>query len=455
MESPFPFELVNLFAFMGLMLLVGILLRAKVKLFQYFLFPSCLIGGILGFVLKSTGVVNFETALLETVAYHLFTVSFISIGLTGQGDNDAPKGRFKELIKGSLWMSLIFGISLPLQAVIGALVIYGYNLFNEPIFEGLGFLAALGFTLGPGQSLSIGKVWETFNVQHAATLGLTFSAIGYFIASFVGVPLANWGLRKGYASNTKGKGLDQEFFKGVMDRDGEKEIAGKNTMHSANVDTMAFHLALVGLVYFLTYAFVKFLVTKLSPENGAMQWGFFFMWGMTISLIIRWIMGKVGLRHLIDAGVQRKITGTSVDFLIISTLTAVQISVIRQYLIPIVLISLIAGSATTLLILYFGRRLESFGFERTMGIYGTCTGTASSGLLLLRIVDPQFKSPAALEVGVMNFFNFFTSTGSIILISAPIIYKMSMPLTLSIFAATILICIVLLKVFKMWGAKAY
>ena len=440
---------------MGLMLLVGIFLRARFRLFQYFLFPACLIGGILGFVLQSTGTVGFETSLLETVAYHLFTVSFISIGLTGQGDSDAPKGKFKELLKGSLWMYLILGKSLPLQAIIGALVIYGYNLFNEPIFEGLGFLAGLGFTLGPGQSLAIGKVWETFDVQHAATLGLTFSAIGYFIASFVGVPLANWGLRKGRTSNSRGKGLDREFLKGVMDREGEKEIAGKNTMHSANVDTMAFHLALVGLVYFITYAFVEFLTTKLSPENGAMQWGFFFMWGMTIALTIRWGMGKVGLRHLIDAGVQRTITGTSVDFLIISTLTAVQIGVIRQFLIPIVLISVIAGSATTLFILYFGRRLDSFGFERTMGIYGTCTGTASSGLLLLRIVDPEFRSPAALEVGVMNFFNFFTCAGSMILISAPVVYGMSMPLTLLILVAIIVACTVLLKLFKLWGTKAH
>ena len=455
MASPFPFELVNLFAFMGLMLLAGILLRARFRLFQYFLFPACLIGGILGFVLHSTGAVTFQTSTLEAVAYHLFTVSFISIGLTGQGNSDAPKGRFRELLKGAVWMSLIFGISLPLQATIGALVIYGYNLFHEPIFEGLGFLAGLGFTLGPGQSLAIGKVWETFDVQHAATLGLTFSAIGFFIASFVGVPLANWGLRKGFSSEAEGKGLDPELLKGVMNREGEKESAGKKTMHPANVDTMAFHLALIGLVYVITYAFVKFLTANLSPENGTMQWGFFFMWGMTFALITRWVMGKIGLGHLIDAGVQRAITGTSVDFLIISTFTAVQIGIVRQFLIPIVLISLLAGSATTLFILYFGRRLASFGFERTMGIYGTCTGTASSGLLLLRIVDPEFRSPAALEIGVMNFFNFFTCTGSMILISAPVLYKMSILTTLSIFVAIIIACIVLLKLLKLWGGKVF
>ncbi len=455
MASPFPFELVNLFAFMGLMLLAGVLLRAGFRLFQHFLFPACLIGGILGFVLQSTGVVKFQTSMLEAVAYHLFTVSFISIGLTGQGNSDKSKGGARELLKGAVWMSLIFGISLPLQSTIGALVIYGYNWFHKPIFEGLGFLAGLGFTLGPGQSLAIGKVWESLDVRHAATLGLTFSAIGFFIASFVGVPLANWGLRKGYTSTPKKKGLEPSLLKGVLGREEEREDIGKKTMHSANVDTLAFHLALVGLVYVMTYAFVKFLTANLSPENGTMQWGFFFMWGMTFALLIRWVMGKLGLGHLIDAGTQRAITGTSVDFLIISTFTAVQIGIVRQFLIPIVLISLLAGSATTLFILYFGRRLSSFGFERTMGIYGTCTGTASSGLLLLRIVDPEFRSPAALEIGVMNYFNFFTCTGSMVLISAPVLYKMSIVTTLSIFVAIMVTCVVLLKLLKLWGPKTF
>ncbi len=456
MESPFPFELVNLFAFLGILLLVGIAHRARLRVFQYFLVPACLIGGILGFILRSTGMVPVETSLIENVAFHLFTVSFISIGLTGGGAPRAGDGGARELVKGAFWMACIFGISLPLQALIGAGVIYVYNLFAEPIYQGLGFLAALGFTLGPGQALSIGKVWETLDVQHAATLGLTFSAIGFFIASFVGVPLANWGLRRGYTTSTKGgRELDRATLRGVMDWEAEKECVGRKTLHPANVDTLAFHLALVGLVYGLTYGFVTFLTAHISPQSGAMEWGFFFMWGMSIALLLRWIMGKVGLGHLIDPGVQRQITGTSVDFLIIATLTAVQVAVVRRYLVPIVGISVLAGTATILFILYFGRRLDSFGFERTMGIFGTCTGTASSGLLLLRIVDPDFESPAALEVGVMNFFNLISASGSILLISAPVVYKMRLPLVLAILGGVILACLALLKVFRLWGPRRF
>ena len=54
--------------------------------------------------------------------------------------------------------------------------------------------------------------------------------------------------------------------------------------------------------------------------------------------------------------------------------------------------------------LWFGRRSPEHGFERGLTLFGYCTGTAASGLLLLRIVDPEFDTPVAVEVGLMNVF---------------------------------------------------
>ena len=82
MVIPFPFEALLAFGWLGVMLLLGIFLRAKVGLLQRFLFPSCLIGGLAGLAILQTGVIKVETSMLETFAYHLFNVSFISVGLT-------------------------------------------------------------------------------------------------------------------------------------------------------------------------------------------------------------------------------------------------------------------------------------------------------------------------------------------------------------------------------------
>lgn len=77
METPFPFEPLLLFGFMAIMLLVGMFLRAKFRFFQKYLIPSCFLGGTIGLILISTGVVDASIDLLESYAFHLFIISFI------------------------------------------------------------------------------------------------------------------------------------------------------------------------------------------------------------------------------------------------------------------------------------------------------------------------------------------------------------------------------------------
>ncbi len=82
MEPPFSFEPLLVFGFLSIVLLVGVVLRANVHFFQRFLFPSCLIGGLLGLILVSTRLIDLSASKFETFAYHFFNISFISVGLT-------------------------------------------------------------------------------------------------------------------------------------------------------------------------------------------------------------------------------------------------------------------------------------------------------------------------------------------------------------------------------------
>ena len=80
MKIPFPFEPCLVFGALAIFLLIGVILRAKIKFFQNFLIPSCLIGGVLGLILINTGVINLSVSRLEAFAYHFFNISFISVG---------------------------------------------------------------------------------------------------------------------------------------------------------------------------------------------------------------------------------------------------------------------------------------------------------------------------------------------------------------------------------------
>ncbi len=453
MTTPFPFEGLLLFGSLSIMLIIGVLLRATVPALQKFLFPSCLIGGVIGLFIVHFKLLDLNPTDLETFAYHFFNISFISVGLTS-GNSAAHTQKKAKPLKGALWMALVEGVTLPLQAVVGGVTVILFGWLGLELFQTFGFMAPLGFTEGPGQALSIGKVWEGAGFAHAATIGLIFAAIGFFFAFFVGVPVANWGIRKGFGSLTP-KEIPRDLLAGIVSKGKQTLSAGNLRTHSGNIDTLAFQAALVGVIYVLTYGIVKLLALILPPDVAEMLWGFFFFLGMLIALIVRWGMGPVGVAHLIDAGVQRRITGWAVDFLIVATVMAIQLVIVWQYILPILLISIACGILTTVIVIYLGARLDSFNLERTVAVYGACTGTVSSGLLLLRIVDPEFETPAAMEIGLMNVIVAPIILGSMLLVNAPLWWGWSIGLTTFVFAIILVGCLTLIKLLGFWSHSRF
>ncbi len=454
MHTPFPFESMLVFSSLGILLLAGVLLRSRVAFFQRFLIPGCLIGGFLGLILMNAGVIRLSVSDLETFAYHFFNISFISVGLTP--DTDHPRGvkSRSDLFKAPLWMALTQSAVFPLQAIVGGGAVALFGFAGIELFPTFGFFAPLGFEEGPGQALSMGKVWQGFGFEHATTIGLTFAAIGFFFAFFVGVPLVNWGIRKGLTTHGTGD-LPRSFSTGLVPENQPREIAGRLPFHSGNVDSLAFQTALVGLVYLLAYLFVKYVGMIVPADVAAILWGFFFIFGLAVALGVRRSMAAAGIEHLIDAGIQRRVTGWSVDFLIVATVTAIQLAIVWQYIVPISVIALVSGAATTFVVVYLGKRIWSYNLERTVAVYGTVTGTVSTGLLLLRIADPEFKTPAAIDLALMNVFSIPSIGLYLVLVNGPLWWHWSLGTTLLVFLALMIAAVGLIRLLKFWGEPKF
>ena len=441
MPSPFPFDAMVLLGWMASMLIIGVALRAKIPFFQRFLFPSCLIGGILGLVLTNAGVVGFAGTEFETYAYHFFNISFISVGLTQRGETLQGS----QMVRGSAWMALMQGSTFGMQAALSGILVILLGALGLKLFPTYGFLVPLGFEEGPGQALSVGKVWEGFGFIDGATIGLTFAALGYFFAFFIGVPLVNRGIRRGRATYAP-QHLPSDLLRGILDRQASPESAGRLRLHSGNVDSLAFQIALVGVVYLITYAVVKSLTLVVPPDVGKILWGFFFIFGLMGAIAMRKLTGLVGAAHLIDPGIQRRVTGWSIDFLIIATVMAIQLAVVWQHIVPITIIALANGVVTTLYITYLGYRLSHHALERTAAVYGAVTGTVSCGLLLLRIADPEFKTPVAFELGLMNVFSIPPIGLCMVLVNGPLWWNWSIGLTVLVFTGIMLLCLGLIRI---------
>ena len=178
------------FAFMVSLILLGVGLRARIRLLQLALVPSSLIAGITGFVLINADLsFGFESSDFTAFAFHFFTLSFMSLVLTGKepADRGTPA---TSIVRGGSWLSFVWVMSLVLQGVtgIGVIILYDYLTGSELSYF-LGAIATHGFTQGPGQALALGSIWEgELGIKHAVDFGLIYASAGFVAAFLIGVP---------------------------------------------------------------------------------------------------------------------------------------------------------------------------------------------------------------------------------------------------------------------------
>jgi len=432
MSSVFSFDIMLVFGSLSILLLLGLLIRTKIKFFQNYFVPACIIAGIIGLIFRELGVliglIPDGVLILETAVYHIFNITFISLGLTSR-DKKYKKSSLKNITN----MGLLIGSVAALQFVIGGILVLIFNFFGYKLFPTFGFLVAMGFEEGPGQALSIGKTWEGFGFANASSIGLSFATLGFIFAIFIGVPLVSWAIRTGKITISKNE-ISESFKKGIFSNNEDREIAGSHTTHPATLDSLSFHVAIIGFVYILTFGFLSIL-EMISPSDIAeMYWGFFFIWGLLIAYIVRIVIEKIGIGYLLDRELQGRITGWGVDFLVVAAITAISIKVVIEYAAPIFTIAIIVGVVTLLWIYYFGQKLwNKYKFERTAGLYGMETGTVATGLMLIRIIDPEFKTPAATDLALSSFIALPLIFIMINLMNAPILFGWSLGLTVLIF----------------------
>lgn len=442
------------FGWASVMLCIGMLLRAKVPFLQNMLVPSSVIAGILGIifmnVIPGMGVdVGTDAEMFTTIVNHLFTVSFISISLTS-----APRAEgnnAKNTAKGTVGLGLVWCLLYALTPVVGfgVVLLIGRGVDMHEIY---GMLVQFAFCQGPGQSAAYGVIFEQYGWENAAMVAITFSAIGFIAAFLIGIPLAKLGIKKGLAKHC-GK-VDEAILRGYLKKEEQKEQMVKDTTCNSNIETLAFHFAVIGVCYILAVGISK--IFALIPSFiGTSMSSMMFMNGMFAAYIVKWVMRKLKIDFLLENSLQSKITGWTADYLVVCAFMAVSVSIIRQWLVPIIIVSIIIVAVTFFVCIYFGPRFGGANdFERTLGLYGTCTGTVPSGVALVRIVDPAFHTSTSIELGACNLV-MIASTPVYLIILGFASGSTGIAATVSGLLICAAVYAVLLKITRTWGKKTF
>jgi ESS family glutamate:Na+ symporter len=440
------------FAFMVSLILLGVGLRARIRLLQVALVPASLIAGIAGFALINLDLsFGFESSDFTAFAFHFFTLSFMSLVLTGK-EAGRDGGENTSVIRGGSWLSVVWIMSLVLQGLTGIGVIILYDaVTGSELSYFLGAIATHGFTQGPGQALALGSIWESeLGIQHAIDFGLIYASAGFVAAFLIGVPVARYAISRGMNWN-KSAVIDEEFLSGLTQSE-SNPTSGRQVTHAANVDSLAFHLAILGLAYLLTDVYLKFAQGYASEiQLGDVNLGLFFshnlffLHGLMVCLLLRRMLDSLGLGHLIDNDTQKRITGSSVDLMVVGTIMSIQFALLATYIVPIFLTCLAISIVTAILCFGAARSLGTFSVERAVTIFGCCTGSTGSGLLLLRILDPDFSTPIAKELAFFNIAIIFLAF-HILTMMAPILPTFSLMTICIVYTATFLLGAALLTV---------
>ncbi|MFC1484110.1 hypothetical protein ACFL6Q_03575 [Candidatus Neomarinimicrobiota bacterium] len=411
------------FTWLSILLIAGAILRRYIPFFQKYLVPNNILGGFLGLLIGAQilGIANLSSERLGMYVYHLLALTFIAMGLRQEK---------KVWGTGPVSMAFSFINTYVVQGAIGLVVaLILINTFMPDLFGGIGLLVPLGFGMGPGLAYSMGHSWERLGFEGGGVVGLTFAAVGFLIAYFVGIPLIQRGIRKRETTLVDGiDGINEQVRRGILKEPPAYKSAGKLTIATEAMEPMAFQIGLIGALYLFTYGFtwgVTHLMEGTFLEDfdfPGIVWSFHFVWAALIAMGARKIMDMQGRGYVIDRGLMTRITGVFMDYLVCASIAAIAFSVVWDYWVPILIMCVLAGTAT-----YFFHRwlmwraFDNYHFERFIGIFGDLTGTINSGLVLVRVTDPEFDTPVAEDL--------VYASGVALLIGIPLLFVLNLPMT--------------------------
>jgi len=382
---------------LGAALFVATILRSKIKVLQKFMVPNNILAGFMLLIVGTGGFGLVETSSerLGNYVYHLLAIVFIAMTLR-KAESKGSKSTFA--------LGLLMSIGTGVQLIIGLIIAFIFMQTIMPdLFPTFGYFLMLGFSQGPGQSYSLGKSWEASGFENAGDIGLTFAAIGYVWAALVGVIIIYY-LKKKHYNKSHSVETSSNQDKGVIKELNEQPCAGKLTTDTAAIDGFAFQLAAVIFVYVLTFLFIKGLEKVLFSISDAdiinqlvnTAWGLHFIFAALIAIPIKKLIYKLGWGNMLNNGLLTRISGVSLDFMVTASIAAISIPILLKFLGIILTITTIGGLFTAYFVFYEIRRSGmKHAFERIAGLFGTLTGTLSSGLTLIRILDKDFKTKAA------------------------------------------------------------
>ena len=402
-------------AILGILLIVGTILRLYVPFFKKYYFPASLIAGFIGLLLGPSVLKVIPANVVgawSSLSGKLIVLVFAPM-LMGKRKTSAKKyarKAFNSVCYGYVGCFAQYAIPLLLTGLLLGPV-FGTNPLFGTTFE-------QGWAGGHGTASGMLAVFEELGWAEGQSIGVTNATIGLIGGIFGGVVLINIAARKGWAHhlNTTGGNLgitntENELY----NTDEQKKEDTKLAVSGKVIDNFAFHAAILSIAVFIGWIVTWLLKTYLK---FSVSW---FVTAMFAGGLVQLVLNRTKWGDAVDTKVYSRIQGISLDFLVAGAVASMNLKAIAENIIPILIVTVVLLAFMVIYSLVYARGI--FGtdwFENAMMTYGMYTGVAATGMLLLKVCDPEAKSDALSLYAARAPFSSWAIGGGIITSMAPV-----------------------------------
>ena len=389
-------DIIIYFLFMGVLLFIGKIMKTKMPFLNRIVLPTALLAGVLGLIIVGilnviqSGLAIIDVDIMKTIVYHCLALGFIALTLKKKTSEGKKK----------VWSTgMIITSTYALQGFIGVLMVL---LFFSDKFVGSGILLGLGFGQGPGLATSFGSMWSDLLEGHGVALGASYAFLGFVFGGTIGVLLINMLSRKKNIEKTK-RYYDTSIEKNIIEIDTVKEISV--------LDGITVQFVIISIIYFFVWLTLYIFNQLLYVGDGSigdtvygLLKGFNFIIGILYALLYKQIIkfiekkGK-NIDFIGNDYVLANLSSLFFNLMITGAVLTITFSFFKEYGILLLVISLVGGLATLLYVRVMTKRVFSkYTDEYFVALFGMLTGTASTGMALLKGLDKNLETPVAEEM---------------------------------------------------------
>lgn len=430
----------------GVLLYLGKLVRLNWGLAQRLFLPSSIIAGLIGLLLG-------PDILGLIVRRFIAPDHLLANGLFG-AQITAVWSRLPGLLINVVFATLLLGVALPkwrrVWSLAGPQLAFGLSLgagqyvigillavlVLTPVFglpPMVGALIEVGFEGGHGTAAGLANTFDELGFSQGTDLALGMATVGVISGMVFGIALINWGVRRGKSAVLDGSvgEIPAAQSRGVYDHEDESASAGRMTVRPESIEPLTFHFALVAIAILVGVLLLEGLVwlesvTWGGPDGVKLLAAVpLFPLAMIGGLLLQLLLQRTDRHRLLDRQTMLRLQGFALDVLIAAAIASLSLKVIAGNLLPFILLGAAGIVWNVALFLYLAPRIiPDYWFERGIGDIGQSMGVTATGLILMKIADPDTKTPAYEAFGYKQLvFEPFFGGGLITGLSLPLIYQ--------------------------------